>query len=103
MTTDPSQIVIFVGIITALQALDQPSRHQADGFAHRLVGLHYFWHDDSVDRGLLAYAPTHEWSRLWTFTNYSGDAGGGVWPQSDSLLYLFALSLLAADLHDHRL
>ena len=42
----------------------------------------------------LSYAPTHDWSRLWTFTNYSGDAGGGVWPQSDSLLYLFALSLL---------
>ena len=40
------------------------------------------------------FAPTHEWSRLWTFTNYSGDAGGGVWPQSDSLIYLFALSLL---------
>ena len=42
----------------------------------------------------LVFAPTHEWSRLWTFTNYSGDAGGGVWPQSNSLIYLFALSLL---------
>ena len=42
----------------------------------------------------LIFAPTHDFSRLWTFTNYSGDAGGGVWPQSDSLIYLFALSLL---------
>ena len=33
-------------------------------------------------------------SRLWTFKNYSGDPGGGVWPQSDLLVYLFALGLL---------
>jgi amino acid transporter len=43
---------------------------------------------------LLAFAPTHDFSRLWTFTNFSGEAGGNVWPQSDSLVYLFALSLL---------
>ncbi|HTJ63208.1 MAG TPA: amino acid permease [Alphaproteobacteria bacterium] len=42
----------------------------------------------------LAYAPHIEISRLWTFTNFSGDAGGGVWPQSDSLLYLFILCLM---------
>ncbi len=33
-------------------------------------------------------------SRLITFTNYSGDAGGGVWPQTDSIFYLFLLGLL---------
>ncbi|TIU37355.1 MAG: APC family permease, partial [Mesorhizobium sp.] len=32
--------------------------------------------------------------RLWTFTNYSGDAGGGVFPQTDSMSYLFLLCLL---------
>ncbi|CDN48394.1 Amino acid/metabolite permease [Neorhizobium galegae bv. orientalis str. HAMBI 540] len=42
----------------------------------------------------LIYAPTHDISRLWTFTNYSGDAGGAVWPQSDSMWYIFALGLL---------
>jgi amino acid transporter len=40
------------------------------------------------------FAPTHDFSRLWTFTNYSGDAGGAVWPQSDSMWYIFALGLL---------
>ena len=33
-------------------------------------------------------------SRLWTFTNYSGDPGGGVFPQSDNMAYLFSLCLL---------
>lgn len=40
------------------------------------------------------FAPTWDFSRLWTFTNNSGDAGGGVWLQSDSMLYVFALGLL---------
>ena len=32
--------------------------------------------------------------RLFTFTNNTGDAGGGVWPQTDSLLMAFLLGLL---------
>ncbi len=38
--------------------------------------------------------PPRDFSRLWTFTNYSGDAGGGVWPLSGSTFYLFLLCLL---------
>lgn len=33
-------------------------------------------------------------TRLFTFTNYSGEAGGNVWPESASLAWLFALGLL---------
>lgn len=33
-------------------------------------------------------------SRLWTFTNYSGDLGGGVWPENGSMMYVFMLGLL---------
>jgi amino acid transporter len=43
---------------------------------------------------LLIYAPTHDISRLWTFTNYSGDAGGGVWPEMSSIAGVFMLGLL---------
>ena len=43
---------------------------------------------------LLAYAPSHHVSRLWTFTNYSGAAGGGVWPKTSSLGFVFLLGLL---------
>jgi amino acid transporter len=42
----------------------------------------------------LAFAKTFDPSRLITFANYSGKPGGGVWPQTDSLLWLFALGFL---------
>lgn len=43
---------------------------------------------------LLFYAPGIDFSRLFTFINYSGDAGAGVWPPTSNLAYLFLLSLL---------
>lgn len=43
---------------------------------------------------LLAYAPSHDISRLVTFTNYSGDKGGGVWPEMQSMGMLFVVGLL---------
>ncbi|HRI70146.1 MAG TPA: amino acid permease [Polyangium sp.] len=33
-------------------------------------------------------------SRLWTFTNYTGDRGGGVWPANGSMMYVFMLGLM---------
>jgi amino acid transporter len=43
---------------------------------------------------LLTFAPSLDFSRLFTFTNFTGDAGGGVWPQSDNLAYAFLLGLI---------
>ncbi len=43
---------------------------------------------------LLYTAPNLHLSRLFTFTNFSGDAGGGVFPHSESHFYLFLLALL---------
>src|SRR5205814_3282058 len=43
---------------------------------------------------LVTYARPIDWSRLVTFRNFGGDAGGGVWPVSISTPYLFLLSLL---------
>ena len=36
----------------------------------------------------------HDGARLFTFTNYSGESGGGVWPQRHSLLVMFLLGLM---------
>ena len=44
--------------------------------------------------GMLAYGSGYDISRLFTFTNNTGDAGGGVWPQTNSLLMAFLLALL---------
>lgn len=43
---------------------------------------------------LLAYAQHWDFSRLVTFKNYSGKAGGDVWPETGSLVMLFGLGLL---------
>jgi amino acid transporter len=44
---------------------------------------------------LLIFSPVAlDFSRLWTFTNFSGDAGGGVIPQNTSILYGFVIGLL---------
>jgi amino acid transporter len=43
---------------------------------------------------LLIFAPTHDFTRLFHFTNYSGDPGGGVWPASTHMSYLLLLAIL---------
>jgi amino acid transporter len=43
---------------------------------------------------LLVFAPSLDFGRLFTFTNNTGDAGGGVWPQTNSIFTAFLLGLL---------
>lgn len=43
---------------------------------------------------LLAYAPSLDFGRMFTFTNNTGDAGGGVWPATDVAFYAFLLGFL---------
>ena len=43
---------------------------------------------------MLAYAPPLEPLRLIRLTNYSGAAGGGVWPATPGLAWLFVLGFL---------
>lgn len=43
---------------------------------------------------LLWFAPSHDFSRLVTFSNYSGEAGGNVWPLTANMVWLFALGFL---------
>jgi amino acid transporter len=45
---------------------------------------------------LFAYAPSFEPSRLVRFQNFSGPAGGDVWPATSSGAWLFALGFLHA-------
>jgi amino acid transporter len=43
---------------------------------------------------LLVFAPSIDIGRLFTFTNFTGDAGGGVWPATNSGIYAFLVGLL---------
>ena len=94
LTGTPIEIVLLVAGITIAQGL---INHLGIGLTARLTDLSGYiilGTTAVLIVALLAFAPTHDWSRLWTFTNYSGEAGGNVFPPSDSMIYLFALCLL---------
>ena len=86
--------IIFVVLITALQAA---VNHFGIGLTTKLTdasGYLIFAVTGVLTVALLVFAKNPDISRLWTFHNYSGDAGNGVWPASSSLLGVFLLGLL---------
>lgn len=94
MNTSAGHVVIFVVIITILQAL---FNHFGIGLTTKLTDLSGYLILGTTAALIvlcLAFAPSIDISRLWTFTNNTGDAGGGVFPQSNSMLYAFLLCLL---------
>lgn len=94
ITGTPEQIVLLVAGITVVQAL---INHLGIGLTAKLTdvsGYIILGTTAALIVLLLIFAPSHDFTRLWTFTNYSGEAGGNVFPQSDNMIYLFALCLL---------
>ena len=88
------QVVGFVAAITVLQAIFNHIGIKATTFLTDISGYIIFATTAVLVVACLYFAPAIDISRLWTFTNYSGDAGGGVFPQSDNIGYLFLLCLL---------
>ena len=85
---------IGVILITASQAA---VNHLGIVATARLTDFSGYWIllvSAALTIGLLAFAPGVDPSRLWTFANYSGSSGGGVWPEASSLVLLFALGAL---------
>ena len=84
----------FVVAITASQAA---INHLGIGITSRLTDFSGYWIilvAALLTICLLAFAPSLDARRLITFGNYSGSAGGGIWPRSEQLLLLFALGAL---------
>jgi amino acid transporter len=80
--------------ITASQAL---FNHRGIKLTTRLTdfsGYLIFAVSTALTASLLLYATHLDPSRLWTFTNYSGPRGGGVWPETGGTARLFFLGLL---------
>jgi len=94
MTTDAGWIVGFVIVITAVQALFNHLGIKVTTFLTDISGYIIFATTAVLVLACLLLASSHDITRLWTFTNYSGDAGGGVFPQSSSVGYMFFLCLL---------
>lgn len=84
----------FVVGITVIQAVVNHVGIRATAKLTDLSGYLIFATAVGMTIALLAYAPSWDFSRLWTFKNYSGPAGGDVWPATESLLLLFGLGLL---------
>ena len=91
---DPAAQALGVALIAASQALCNhlgirlTSRlTDANGYLIVVVAL-------ALTAAVLVCAPAPDPRRLWTFANYSGPVGGGVWPRTGSLPWLFALGWL---------
>jgi amino acid transporter len=94
MTADASHIVIFVAVVTILQALFNHLGIRVTAMMTDFSGYIIFVTTAVLIVACLYFAPSIDISRLWTFTNYSGEAGGNVFPASDNMVYLFLLCLL---------
>jgi amino acid transporter len=88
------QVVVFVALITILQAIFNHVGIKVTTFLTDISGYIIFATTAVLVVACLYFAPAIDISRLWTFTNFSGDAGRGVFPQSDNMAYLFLLCLL---------
>ncbi|WP_284257966.1 amino acid permease [Acidocella aquatica] len=86
--------VAVVGIITASQGLFNHLGIRLTSKLTDLSGYLIFASAIALTVTLLLCASHIDLSRLWTFTNYSGDAGGGVWPKTSNMGYLFLLGFL---------
>ena len=88
-----TQLVFLIGM-TGIQALINHLGIKATTRLTDLSGYLILAGAVLLTLALFAYSPTRDFSRLWTFTNYSGAAGGNVWPATRSLMQIFFLGLL---------
>lgn len=85
---------VVVSLITFSQALFNHLGIRLTSKLTDISGYIIFAFSVLLTVALLAFAPHIDLGRLASFKNYSGDAGGGVWPQTGSIPYLFLLGLL---------
>ncbi len=91
-----SEKVIAVALLTATQAI---LNHLGVRVTRVLTDFSGWWIlgvAAALTIALLAYAPSWDWSRLTTFTNFSGlpEGDSPVWPKVESVGWIFALGLL---------
>ena len=85
--------ILFLVVITGLQAI---VNHMGIGLTAKLTdfsGYLIFATAIALSVVCLAAADTYEFGRLFTFSNYSGEAGGNVWPATSGT-WVFLLGLL---------
>jgi amino acid transporter len=95
MKLDALTQLVAVGLITASHAV---VNHLGIRVTRVLTDFSGYWIllvSVVVTITLLVGAPSLDFSRLWTFTNFSGvPSEGEVWPPTTSIVWLFALGFL---------
>lgn len=105
MGTDPTSIVVFVAIITVIQAIFNHVGIKVTTMLTDISGYIILATTAVLVAACFYYAPALDFSRLWTFTNNYGAAGGNVFADPSvteanpagngaSMLYVFVLGLL---------
>jgi amino acid transporter len=93
ITDSMGTLVVFLAVITGVMAL---INHFGIGLTAKLTdfsGYLIFATAIGLTIACLVYAPSYEFGRLFTFSNYSGEAGANVWPPVSNG-WVFALGLL---------
>jgi len=86
---------IFITIITITQAIVNHRGIRLTTILTDFSGYLIFVGSVVLTLALLIYAPSIDLSRLFTFSNFTGDTGGGVWPTVQTSIFLaFMLGLL---------
>jgi amino acid transporter len=85
---------IIVAIIVATQAMFNHFGIRLTTLLTDFSGYLIFTTAIVLTIALLVFAPSLDFSRLFTFTNNTGDPGAGVWPATGSMLNAFLLGLL---------
>ncbi len=86
---------LFITAITGTQAWLNHTGIRATTILTDFSGYLIFVTAVLLTLGLAFYAPSLDFSRLFTFSNFSGGAGNGVWPTAiASLPFVFLLGLL---------
>jgi amino acid transporter len=92
-----SALLLQAGVVCAITLSQALLNHLGIRITTRLTDFSGYWIlmvAVALTVSLLAYTPHLDFARLITFTNFSGAAGGNVWPPSTSMSWLFALGLL---------
>jgi len=91
----PNMLTIGVIAITIVQAILNYVGIKATTILTDFSGYLIFIVSVVIIIGLFVGSPVpYDFSRLVTFTNYTGDPGAGTWPQTGSIFFAFVLGLL---------
>lgn len=83
--------------VVAITASQAAVNHLGISITSRLTDFSGYWImavAALLTVSMLIFAPALDPARLVTFANYSGTAGGGVWPATEGITLLFALGAL---------